>query len=181
MTKLDKHLAEKETEEFLKEAMEICKIKLKKISYLSDTDKEDAAQVAIIKVDRAMSTFDSSKGKAITYFSRVIDNAIHAYTRYLINHSPLINALEISDEFDEDNEGYRVSVCDDITTYNVSDMVIDFMSNSGLTDREKKIFHMRYRGFDFVEIANHLGCSKARVSQIWKGIIDKYNARQKAV
>jgi RNA polymerase sporulation-specific sigma factor len=181
MTKLDKHLAEKETEEFLKEAMEICKIKLKKIPYLSDTDKEDAAQVAIIKVDRAMGTFDSSKGKAITYFSRVIDNAIHAYTRYLINHSPLINALEISDEFDEDSEGYRVSVCDDTTTYSVSDTIIDFMLNSGLTEKEKKIFDMRYKGFDFVEIAKYFGCSKARISQIWKGIIIKYNAKQEAI
>ena len=181
MNKLDKYLIEKETEEFLKEAMSICKIKLNNIPYLSATDKEDATQVALMKVDLAMSTFDSSKGKAITYFSRVIDNAIHTYTRYVIKHSPLINALEISDEFDEDNEGYKVSVCDDTTTYEVSDLIIDFMSNSGLTEKEKRIFDMRYKGFDFVEIARYFGCSKARISQIWKGIINKYHSRQEAI
>lgn len=181
MSKLDKYLVEQETEEFLKEAMAICKIKLNNIPYLSATDKEDAVQVALMKVDRARSTFDKSKGKAVTYFSRVIDNAINTYSRYLINHSPLTKALEISDEYDEDNGCYKVSVFDDVTSYNVSDIIIDFMMNSGLTEKEKEIFDMRYKGFDFVEIAKHFECSKARISQIWKGILTKYNSRQEAV
>jgi len=176
MSNLDKYLIEQETEEFLKEAMLICKKKLSNVAFMNHADKEDAVQIAMMKVAQALKTYDRSKGMASTYFNKVIENGINSYMRTAIKHAPLTSAMEIVDEYTED-DGFgnnKVSVYDDTTVFNASNIIIDFIVHIGLTEREKKIFELRRTGYDFVEIAYRIGCSKARVSQIWKGIINKY-------
>jgi RNA polymerase sporulation-specific sigma factor len=173
MSKLDRLLAEKETEEFLKEAITLCRKKLSKLP-INEADKDDVVQVAIMKVHRAIDTYDSSKAMASTYFDKVINNGINSYLRYLKVHEPFTNSLRISEEYDEDSDGNTVSIPGDSTEYIARDIVIDFMQHSNLNEKEKQIFKLRCEGFEFKDIAEQLGCSKARISQIWKALIDKY-------
>ena len=58
--------------------------------------------------------------------------------------------------------------------YENFEFLTDIMENMRLNDREKQIFRLRTSGYDFVEIAAIQGVSKARISQIWKGIRSKY-------
>lgn len=179
MSKLDKLLAEKETEEFLKEAMKLCRKKLSKIP-ISEVDKEDAVQVTIMKVHKALDTYDSAKAMASTYFDRVMNNGINSYLRYLKTHEPFTKSLGIADEYDEEAEGNVVALPSDASDYDVTDIMIDFLCYSNLTEKEKQVFQMRCEGREFKEIADALGCSKARISQIWKSLINKYHASNTA-
>ena len=60
--------------------------------------------------------------------------------------------------------------------YENFEFVTDIMENMRLNEREKQIFKLRTSGYEFVEIAGMLGVSKARISQLWKAIREKYEA-----
>ncbi|MDM5335703.1 hypothetical protein QUF84_00130 [Fictibacillus enclensis] len=52
------------------------------------------------------------------------------------------------------------------------DLAIDIQMN--LNEREQEIFHLRTQGYEFVDIAEMMGVTKARILQVWKGIKAKY-------
>ena len=90
-------------------------------------DKEDAVQVTVMKVHKALDTYDSAKAMASTYFDKVMNNGINSYLRYLKTHEPFTKALGIADEYDEEAKGNVVALPSDASAYDVTNIMIDFM------------------------------------------------------
>jgi RNA polymerase sporulation-specific sigma factor len=176
---LDELLEIKETEEFLKTVQSFCRKKLSSVYYLNEYDKEDITQNVLIKVYKALDKYDKSVSKASTYFDVIVTNGIKSCLREINKENNKLNSSALAlveyyepDESDEPSH-LKTEVTDDSSIFDTVDSVIDFMENSGLSEKEKKIFSLRYEGFEFQDIAQMLGYTKARISQLWKGIVEK--------
>lgn len=60
--------------------------------------------------------------------------------------------------------------------YENTEFLLDIMYYLDLSDQEKEVFKLRSAGYLFSEIAKIMGLTKARISQIWKSIRDKYDS-----
>jgi RNA polymerase sigma factor (sigma-70 family) len=173
-----------DVDEFLKATHRICNTKLRKVN-INEEDKKDVSQEILLRVYKAIKQYDKEKATATTFFNKVIDNGIMTYLRYMKNNSNILfnNILSIIDEYDEeveDEKAFGVQIAGDDTEYDVLDVIMDFTNHCGLSETEKKIFKLRYEGYEFQDIAKTLGVSKARVSQLWKIILQKYQNKIKA-
>lgn len=174
----DELLAIGEVEGLLEKTKEVCEIKLRGKKF-AGMEHQDVVQEVMIKVFNSIETYDSSKAKASTYFDRIIGNMIKDCYKKAMSGKNLmvVNSGEISDGFNEEeqvDESYIVGEVD--VEFENKEFLIDITENLGLNEKEKEIFELRSGGYEFVEIADILGVSKARISQIWKGIKNKYDA-----
>jgi RNA polymerase sporulation-specific sigma factor len=175
----DELLAVGDMDKFLTKAKEMCEVKIHATDFVG-MEKEDVVQEVLLSVYRAVDAYDSSRAKASTFFENVINNRIRDCLRKAKTNMPLCLAVElvespedISNDSGSTHKSNAVlkSVDGD---YGCSEYEIDFMENIGLNDREKQIFKLRCAGYEFTEIATMLGLTKARISQLWKGVIKKY-------
>jgi len=183
MAILDELFDLNDVDEFLKATHKICKNKLNKYNF-NEEDKKDVSQEILLKVYRALKRYNKEKATAATYFNKVINNGILSYISRITNNSNMLfnNILSIMDEYEEETENNGpsgVQVAGDSTEYDVVDMIVDFLNHCELTDDEKQIFKLRYKGYEFQEIASIMDVSKARVSQLWKRILQKYRGKVK--
>ncbi|MEC0276928.1 sigma-70 family RNA polymerase sigma factor [Peribacillus frigoritolerans] len=161
----------------LEKAQEKCELKLRGKKF-AGMEKEDVVQEVLIKVHKSLSKYDSSKAKMSTYIEHVIENMVKDCYKKCGTEKNLIlvNALELEDSYEWDDEafqGYGAHVGSVDAGYMAVDMSIDVSIT--FSAREKEIFELRTQGYEFVDIADKLGVTKARISQIWKGIKAKYD------
>lgn len=169
-----------DVENFLAKAKEKTAKKLAGKTF-AGMEKDDVVQEVLIKIHRSMGKFDSDVARASTFVDHVIDNMIKDMYRKCMTEKNLVvvNAAELVTTYNEEEEEYGSLTGSrqigeiDVEFENV-ELITDIMENLGLNDREKEIFRLRSEGYEFVEIADHLGVSKARISQIWSSIRKKY-------
>jgi RNA polymerase sporulation-specific sigma factor len=165
---------------FLAKAIKHVKVKLGTVK-LAGMEADDVAQEAVIKVYNSLAKYDASASKLTTYVNHVIDNMIRDCLRKAGSTKNLMvtNADEIICNYDNTAD---LSVGEDISIqYGVKDMgyentedFIDATEHMNLTAQEKKVFVLRMEGYEFVEIAESMGVSKSRLSQVWSSVKAKY-------
>jgi len=165
---------------FLEKAQLKCRQKLRGKTF-AGMEQEDVTQEVMIKLYNSLDKYDADKARVSTFVDHLIDNKIKDMYRKCMTSKNLnvVNAVQIlsssSDVVETDgnngtvlgHEGYA---------YENFEFITDIMENMQLNEREKEIFKLRSSGYEFVEIADIFGLSKPRISQIWKGIRDKYEA-----
>ncbi|MGO4731670.1 sigma-70 family RNA polymerase sigma factor [Paenibacillus sp. 2KB_22] len=167
---------------FLNKAQEKCRHKLRGKTF-AGIEKEDVTQEIMIKLVNSLDKYDSEKAKMSTFVDHLIENKIKDMYRKCMSEKNLsvVNAVQI---MCTDQSGGDESESSDIAlalghagfAYENFEFVTDIMENMRLNEREKQIFKLRTSGYEFVEIAGMLGVSKARISQLWKAIREKYEA-----
>lgn len=181
MATFDELYLQNDVDAILEKAKEKCEAKLRGKRF-AGWDKDDVLQEVLIKVFRTIDRYKQDTSRYSTFVDHVMDNMIKDCYRKTLTEKNLnvVNAAEYVDAYlDEDDVqdfsvGCHVGVVDN--GYQNSEFVTDLMQNMGLSEREKDIFSLRSAGYEFVEIASIIGVTKARISQIWKGIVQKHNA-----
>ncbi len=149
-----------------------------------DEEMEDLISIGTIGLIKAVSSFDSSKGKLSTYASRCIDNELLMLLRSKKKTSKEVSLYE---PIGTDKEGNEINLLDIIESEQID--VIDRMELSvnlrklgqilqNLEEREKEIIFLRYgliTGKEVTqrEIGERLGISRSYVSRIEKRALIK--------
>ena len=149
-----------------------------------DEEMEDLISIGTIGLIKAVSSFDSSKGKLSTYASRCIDNELLMLLRSKKQTSKEVSLYE---PIGTDKEGNEINLLDIIESEQVD--VIDRMELAvnlkklgrilqNLEEREKEIIFLRYglaTGKEVTqrEIGEKLGISRSYVSRIEKRALNK--------
>ncbi len=149
-----------------------------------DEEMEDLISIGTIGLIKAVSSFDSSKGKLSTYASRCIDNELLMLLRSKKKTSKEVSLYE---PIGTDKEGNEINLLDIIESEQID--VIDRMELAvnlkklerilqNLEEREKEIIFLRYglaTGKEVTqrEIGERLGISRSYVSRIEKRALNK--------
>lgn len=149
-----------------------------------DEEMEDLISIGTIGLIKAVSSFDSSKGKLSTYASRCIDNELLMLLRSKKKTSKEVSLYE---PIGTDKEGNEINLLDIIELEQID--VIDRMELAvnlkklerilqNLEEREKEIIFLRYglaTGKEVTqrEIGERLGISRSYVSRIEKRALNK--------
>ena len=149
-----------------------------------DEEMEDLISIGTIGLTKAVSSFDSGKGKLSTYASRCIDNELLMLLRSKKKTSKEVSLYE---PIGTDKEGNEINLLDIIESEQID--VIDRMELAGnlkrlgrimqnLEEREKEIIFLRYglvTGKEITqrEIGEMLGISRSYVSRIEKRALGK--------
>ena len=149
-----------------------------------DEEMEDLISIGTIGLIKAVSSFDSGKGKLSTYASRCIDNELLMLLRSKKKTSKEVSLYE---PIGTDKEGNEINLLDIIESEQID--VIDRMELAGnlkrlgrimqnLEEREKEIIFLRYglvTGKEITqrEIGEMLGTSRSYVSRIEKRALGK--------
>ena len=153
-----------------------------------DEDMEDLISIGTIGLIKAISSFDSGKGKLSTYASRCIDNEL-----LMLLRSKKKSAREVSlfEPIGTDKEGNEINLLDIIEQEQVDITErMELCENTGkmvkllkevLNDREREIIYLRYgllTGKDVTqrEIGEALHISRSYVSRIEKRALLKLRA-----
>ena len=149
-----------------------------------DEEMEDLISIGTIGLIKAVSSFDSSKGKLSTYASRCIDNELLMLLRSKKKTSKEVSLYE---PIGTDKEGNEINLLDIIESEQV-DVIgrMEFAVNlkklgkilQNLEEREKEIIFLRYglaTGKEVTqrEIGEKLGISRSYVSLIEKRALNK--------
>ena len=149
-----------------------------------DEEMEDLISIGTIGLIKAISSFDSSKGKLSTYASRCIDNELLMLLRSKKKTSKEVSLYE---PIGTDKEGNEINLLDIIESEQV-DVIgrMEFAVNlkklgkilQNLEEREKEIIFLRYglaTGKEVTqrEIGEKLGISRSYVSRIEKRALNK--------
>ena len=149
-----------------------------------DEEMEDLISIGTIGLIKAVSSFDSGKGKLSTYASRCIDNELLMLLRSKKKTSKEVSLYE---PIGTDKEGNEINLLDIIESEQID--VIDRMELAGnlkrlgrimqnLEEREKEIIFLRFvlvTGKEITqrEIGEMLGISRSYVSRIEKRALGK--------
>lgn len=148
-------------------------------------DTEDLISIGTIGLIKAVSTFDDSKGRLVTYASRCIDNELLMMLR---SRKKVSRDVSLYEPIGTDKEGNEISLLDVIESpeediAEAMDLSANMKKLWGYMDiclsaREKEIIRLRY-GFGRAEevtqreIGEQLGISRSYVSRIEKKAIRK--------
>lgn len=167
---------------FLNKAQDKCRQKLKGKTF-AGMEKEDVTQEVMIKLYKSLDQYSAEKAKMSTFVDHLIDNKIKDMYRKCMSEKNLnvVNAVQVvSTDLDVEDEtadtSMGLTLGHEGYAFENFEFVTDIMENMKLNEREKEIFKLRSNGYEFVEIASILGVTKARISQLWKGIREKYEA-----
>ncbi len=149
-----------------------------------DEEMEDLISIGTIGLIKAVSSFDSSKGKLSTYASRCIDNELLMLLR---SKKKISKEVSLYEPIGTDKEGNEINLLDIIESEQID--VIDRMELAvnlkklerilqNLEEREKEIIFLRYglaTGKEVTqrEIGERLGISRSYVSRIEKRALNK--------
>ena len=145
-------------------------------------ESDDVVQEVLIKSCKAVEKFNPKLASASTYFDRIIMNTIcNCYEKA----SSIKNRM-ITESYSYEEDLSRTDVEDygsvEASPYSVqgeydynylvveTQMLIDSID---FTDVERDIIRLRSAGYEFKEIAEITGYTKARISQLWKSIRNK--------
>ena len=149
-----------------------------------DEEMEDLISIGTIGLIKAVSSFDSSKGKLSTYASRCIDNELLMLLRSKKKTSKEVSLYEPIGTDKEGNEINLLDIIESEQVYVIGRM--EFAVNlkklgkilQNLEEREKEIIFLRYglaTGKEVTqrEIGEKLGISRSYVSRIEKRALNK--------
>lgn len=144
----------------------------------SHLDVEDIAQDAMIKLMRALETFDESKSTANTFCDRVINNLITDHVRRAVlesrhrsdYHSVIGNDSQSDDELGENNSTASYIPVDNRTEDEIYMKEILMSATKQLTERQMRVFVFRRMGYTRNEIADKLSVSLRTVAGDWKRV-----------
>ncbi|SNS21248.1 RNA polymerase sigma factor, sigma-70 family [Anaerovirgula multivorans] len=173
---LDEMVLVNDIDAILLKTKELCNFKMRG-KFTGGMEADDVAQEAMIKVYRFMDMYDPARSKFGTFVDRVVSNVINS----MIDRSNtkknvmVTEAVSIVPTFEQGSvsEQQLLSLTSDEVGYFEVELTM-LVDSLGLTTKEKEVFELRCAGYSFVEIAQLTGCSKARISQIWKNIREKY-------
>ena len=142
----------------------------------SHIDLEDITQDAIIKLLKALETFDEKKSTANTFCDRVITNLISDHIRRFITEYKYFDPTATTADCimggrDENTDLYgdtKIVDKGDVAgndDYYMVDILLD--TTKLLTERQKRVFVLRQRGYTREEIARSLGVSVRTVAGEW--------------
>ena len=149
-----------------------------------DEEMEDLISIGTIGLIKAVSSFDSSKGKLSTYASRCIDNELLMLLRSKKKTSKEVSLYE---PIGTDKEGNEINLLDIIESEQVDvigrmELAVNLKKLGkilqNLEEREKEIIFLRYglaTGKEVTqrEIGEKLGISRSYVSRIEKRALNK--------
>lgn len=161
-------------DEILVRTKEVCRAKLRNKNF-NGMENDDVVQEASIKVLNAIKKYDPSKSKIQTFLNKVIDRMIIDCFKKVSAQKNLVvsTAARVSDDFAYKKLDQAVIAYTDPGYENV-EFWIDFCNNLSFDDRERKIFMLRLYGFKFNEMPSMVGCTEARICQLWAGMRLKY-------
>ena len=151
----------------------------------SDEDTEDLLSIGTIGLMKAISTFDSEKGRLATYAARCIENELLMLFR---SHKKLSKEVSLYEPIGKDKEGNEVELIDVMESNedNVFELierrqlyaVLQAYIDKNLNAREREILVMRYglEGQEEMtqrEIGKALNISRSYVSRIEKKALKK--------
>jgi RNA polymerase sigma factor (sigma-70 family) len=147
-------------------------------------EHDDVIQESLIKVFKYIDKYDSSKSKLNTFLEVLTDSVFKdcfkkasSGANMNLVYAVALDATSMPDIGAVDSvEEYEFQIGKTDTGYEMFEVVTDLMKHLGLTDREKEVFKLRANGYGNHEIADQLGISRARITQIWTKITDKANA-----
>ncbi|MGM7682837.1 sigma-70 family RNA polymerase sigma factor [Cytobacillus sp. Hm23] len=178
MADFDKLFDAGDVDAFLNKAKEKCQKKVRG-KHFAGMEQEDVIQEILIKIYRKLDKYDSEKAKVSTYINSIMDNMIKDCFRYCgtDKNLSLVNAVPIEEDYEVDFEkgsmGSGIQVGRKDINFLENEILIDYEYCHDLSDRDRKIFLLHYRGYSKAEIANELGLSKSRLTQIWNEIVRK--------
>lgn len=168
-----------EIDAILEKSMQKTEMKLRGKSF-AGMEQEDVQQEMLIKIYKSLNKYDESKSRIGTYIDFIIDNTLKDMYKKCGSEKNLanVNALEIEDSYSEEQEaeasfGIHYGLAD--AGYLETDIMLDMQRNVELNAREREIIRLHMEGYAHVEIAEKLGITKARISQLWKIIMQKLN------
>lgn len=151
----------------------------------TDEDMEDLISIGTVGLIKAVNTFDSEKGKLVTYAARCIENELLMRLRAKRKSSKEVSLYE---PIGTDKEGNEINLLD-IIEQEQTDIVermenetnlgkLVSIMNRVLNEREKEIITMRYgliTGEEITqrEIGKKYGISRSYVSRIEKKALEK--------
>lgn len=186
-------VAEENLDELLEATRKLCNYKLQvnNIKLPTYIENEDVMQEVAIKVYQAYKKFDPSKASANTYFTRIIERVIIDFIRHRKHQLACQDSSSAMDKFGynlievlsgninvynnerESTEGASTfnRLVDSVMKGNYTnenlftELLIDLKNM--LTERELKIFKLRYVGYTLEEIAEKLKVSRPTVARDW--------------
>jgi len=163
---------------FLEKIRKYCTIKLHNTTF-AGMDKEDVIQEILLKVYSVVNNYDLSKGSITTYLDKIIDNKVKDCLRHASSHTNLVNtnaqSLDIVANYEDQktSKSFNIDLRADDSAYSCREYVLDILDRVKLTNKESEVLKLHLTGYSFIEIAKHSGCSKSRISHIWKNIRGK--------
>jgi RNA polymerase sigma factor (sigma-70 family) len=118
----------------------------------NEFERADFIQEGCIALLRAIRQHDAKRGKISTLAWKYITNALIGYKRKTYEH-------EVSNSFEE-------------PTFEYINQLWEIIPNN-LSEIEKIIVYMRYKGYTFQEIGKEIKYTKSWVSQIFKKAVSK--------
>lgn len=137
-------------------------------------DVEDISQDAVMKLIKALETYDETKSTANTFCDRVINNLITDHIRRAILESKhrtsysTINGDDSNESEDSKGNSMNNVVPTDRDSEDINymtEILID--TTKVLTERQRQVFILRQKGYTRIEIGEKLGVSVRTVAGDW--------------
>lgn len=146
----------------------------------SDEDVEDLLSIGTIGLIKAISTFDSEKGRLATYAARCIENELLMLFR---SHRKLSKEISLYEPVGNDKEGNVIelievmegnadNIIDNIEQQQVLSELMELIKKV-LSKRESEIIIMRYGLFGQEELTQREIGSKLKISRSYVSRIEK--------
>lgn len=131
-------------------------------------EDEDAAQIGMIALWKAVVSYESGKSQFATYAIQCIKNALRREIQSRAQLWKLGEAASLDEPLYYDSNGSAVTLAhltpDPGDGYFPVDNDLSFLGDK-LTERDLRIFRLYLRGFTVVEMSQDLGCSREWVYQ----------------
>lgn len=131
-------------------------------------EDEDAAQIGMIALWKAVVSYESGKSQFATYAIQCVMNEIRMELRRRARFLKLGEVASLDEPLYYDSNGSAVTLAhltpDPGDGYFPVDNDLSFLEDK-LTERDLRIFRLYLRGFTVVEMSQDLGCSREWVYQ----------------
>lgn len=151
-------------------------INIKRYKLPNHLDIEDITQEAVIKLLKALDSFDSTKSTANTFCNRVINNLIIDYVRSAVVESKKVdNSVGITsgdENFELGCTGDRSTIIPQDNDTNSEYHMVELLASitKTLTDRQRELFMLRQEGYTMEEIAKKLSISRRTAQTDWSRV-----------
>ena len=168
----DELLVQNELDLILGKVQDRCMTKLKSKGYsFNSMNYSDVTQEVLCTVYKAIDKYDSGRSSFATYMERVIDNGIkNCFIRDNRNYNTTLNKAKSMEDEMESTGGACFSRNEN--NYRIVEFICD-IERLDLSPKEKYILSRKLNKYHTKEIAEDLGYTSARVSQLWKQVKDR--------
>ncbi len=140
----------------------------KRYKHAIGMEVEDIVSIMEVKVWESISSYDASKASFYTYISNILEHLFVDLQKKASNkgNQMMANASSITSEYCKDDQW--VSFHETIGKYDLDlyKVELELFINLGLTPKERTVVTLRQKGYETSKIANIMGLSEGRVSQL---------------